>query len=98
MNSKTSIPVLSVSTAVYYTSSKLSTAILANGLFTLLATLSVMLLSSYSIDPLCVKIARAITILSCVGGICMFVVNCVLRVLADELMRKATHNSYEKES
>jgi len=95
MNSKTSIPVLSVSTAVYYTISKVSTAILVNGLFTLLSAFVVMLLSSYSVAPLCVKIARAIMILSCVGGICMFVVNCILRVLSDELMRKALYNNEE---
>jgi hypothetical protein len=95
MNSKTSIPVLSVSTAVYYTSSKVATAILANGLVTLLAALAVMLLSSYSVDPLYVKIAQAVVILSCAAGICMFVVNCVLRVLADELMRKARYNNEE---
>ena len=95
MNSKTSIPVLSVSTAVYYTVSKVSTAMIANGLFTLLAAFAVMLLSSYSVDPSYVKIARAIMILSCVGGICMFVVNCVLRVLAEELMRKALYDNEE---
>jgi uncharacterized membrane protein YvlD (DUF360 family) len=95
MNSKTSAPVLSVSTAVYYTVSKVSTAIFVNGLVTLLAALVVMLLSSYSVDPSYVKIAKAIVILSCVAGICMFVVNCVLRVLADELMRKALYNNEE---
>lgn len=95
MNSKTSIPVLSVSTAVYYTSSKLSTAVLANGLVTLLAALAVMLLSSYSADPLYVKIAQAVVILCCAAGICMFVVNCVLRVLADELTRKALYGNEE---
>lgn len=95
MSSKTSIPVLSVSTAVYYTSSKLSTAVLANSLFTLLAALVVMLLSSYSVDPLYIKIAQAVVILSCAAGICMFVVNCVLRVLAEELMRKALYNNEE---
>lgn len=95
MNSKTSIPVLSVSTAVYYTSSKVSTAVLVNGLVTLLAAFAVMLLSSYSVDSWCVKIARAIMILSCVGGICLFVVNCVLRVLANELTRKALYDNEE---
>ena len=95
MNYKTSTPVLSVSTAVYYTSSKLSTAILANGLVTLLAALAVMLLSSYSADPLYVKIAQAVIILSCVVSICMFVVNCVLRVLAEELTRKALYDNEE---
>ena len=95
MNSKTSIPVLSVSTAVYYTSNKVSTAMLVNGLFTLLAAFVVMLLSSYSVDPLCVKIARAIMILSCLAGICMCVVNCILRVLAGELMRKALYDNEE---
>lgn len=95
MNSKTSIPVLSVSTAVYYTCSKVSTAMIANGLFTFLAAFVVMLLSSYSVDPLYVKIARAVMILSCAGGICMFVVNCVLRVLAEELMRKALYDNEE---
>ena len=95
MNSKTSIPVLSVSTAVYYTISKVSTAILVNGLFTLLAALAVMFLSSYSVDPLYVKIAQVVVILCCVAGICMFVVNCILRVLADELMRKALYSNEE---
>lgn len=95
MNSKTSIPVLSVSTAVYYTSSKVSTAILVNSLVTLLAAFAVMLLSSYSVDPLYVKIAQAVVILSCAAGICMFVVNCVLRVLAEELMRKALYDNEE---
>ena len=95
MNSKTSIPVLSVSTAVYYTCSKVSTAIFVNGLVTLLAALVVMLLSSYSADPSYVKIAKAIVILSCAAGICMFVVNCVFRVLAAELMRKALYDSEE---
>ena len=95
MNSKTSVPVLSVATAVYYTSSKLSTAILANGLVTLLAALVVMLLSSYSVDPSYIKIAQAIVILSCAAGICMFVINCVLRVLANELTRKALYDNEE---
>lgn len=95
MNSKTSIPVLSVSTAVYYTSSKVSTAICANGLVTLLAALVVMLLSSYSVDPLYVKLAQAVVILSCTVGVCMFVINCVLRVLANELMRKSLYNNEE---
>jgi hypothetical protein len=95
MNSKTSIPVLSVSTAVYYTSSKVSTAVLINGLVTLLAALVVMFLSSYSADPLYVKIAQAVVILGCAAGICMFVVNCVLRVFADELMRKALYDNEE---
>lgn len=95
MNSKTSVPVLSAATAVYYTVSKVSTAIFVNGLVTLLAALAVMLLSSYSVDPSYVKIAKAIVILSCAAGICMFVVNCVLRVLADELMRKALYNNEE---
>lgn len=95
MNSKTSIPVLSVSTAVYYTINKVVTAFLVSGLVTLLAAFVVMLLSSYGVAPLCVKIARAIMIISCVGGICMFVVNCVLRVLADELMRKALYDNGE---
>lgn len=95
MNSKTSIPVLSVSTVVYYTSSKVSTAICANGLVTLLAALVVMLLSSYSVDPLYVKLAQAVVILSCTAGVCMFVINCVLRVLANELTRKALYNNEE---
>lgn len=95
MNSKTSIPVLSVSTAVYYTSSKVSTAMIVNGLFTLLSAWVVMFLSSYSVDPSYVKIAKAIVILSCAAGICMFVVNCVLRVLANELMRKALYDNEE---
>ena len=95
MNSKTSTPVLSVSTAVYYTSSKVSTAILANGLVTALAALAVMFLSSYSADPLYVKIAQAVVILSCAIGICMFVINCILRVLAGELMRKALNDNEE---
>ena len=95
MNSKTSVPVLSVSTAVYYTSSKVATAICVNGLVTLLAALVVMLLSSYSVDPLYVKLAKAVVILSCAVGVCMFVINCVLRVLADELMRKALYNNEE---
>ena len=95
MNSKTSIPVLSVSTAVYYTSSKVSTAIFINGLVTLLTALVVMLLSSYNADPSYVKVAQAVVILSCTVGVCMFVINCVLRVLADELMRKALYNNEE---
>lgn len=95
MNSKTSIPVFSVSTAVYYTVSKVSTAILVNGLVTLLVALAVKLLSSHSVDPLCVKIAQAIVLICCVAGVCMFVVNCVLRVFADELMRKARYNNEE---
>lgn len=95
MNSKTSVPVLSVSTAVYYTVSKVSTAILVNGLVTLLAAFVVMLLSSYSVDPSYVKIAKAIVILSCAAGICMFVINCVLRVLSNELMRKALYDNEE---
>ena len=95
MNSKTSIPVFSVSTAVYYTSSKVSTAVLVNGLVALLAAFAIILLSAYSVDSWCVKIARAIMILSCVGGICLFVINCVLRVLAEELMRKALHDKEE---
>lgn len=95
MNSKTSIPVLSVSTAVYYTISKVSTAIIMNGLVTALAALAVMLLSSYSVDPLYVKIAQVVVILCCVAGICMFVVNCILRVLAGELMRKALYDNEE---
>ena len=95
MNSKTSVPILSVSTAVYYTSSKLSTAILVNGLVTCLAALSAMLLSSYSADPLYVKISQAVIVLSCAAGLCMFVINCVLRVLADELMRKALYGNEE---
>lgn len=95
MNSKTSIPVLSVSTAVYYTISKVSTAICVNGLVTLLAALAVKLLSSYSVDPLYVKIAQAVVILCCAAGLCMFVINCALRVLADELMRKARCDNEE---
>ena len=95
MNSKTSIPVFSVSTAVYYTSSKVSTAVLVNGLVALLAAFAIILLSAYSVDSWCVKITRAIMILSCVGGICLFVINCVLRVLAEELMRKALHDKEE---
>jgi hypothetical protein len=95
MNSKTSAPVLSVSTAVYYTSSKVSTAILVNGLVTLLTALALMLLSSYNVDPSYIKMAQAIVILCCVAGICMFIVNCVLRVLADELMRKALYDNEE---
>lgn len=95
MNSKTSIPVLSISTAVYYTISKVSTAIIMNGLVTALAALAVKLLSSYSVDPLCVKMAQAVVILCCAAGICMFVVNCILRVLAGELMRKALYDNEE---
>ena len=95
MSSKTSIPVFSVSTAVYYTISKLSTAILVNGLVTFIAGLSAMLLSAYSVDPLYVKISQAVIVLSCVAGLCMFVINCVLRVLADELMRKALYDNEE---
>ena len=95
MNSKTSVPVLSVSTAVYYTINKVSTAIFVNGLVTLLAALVVMLLSSYSVNSSYVKIAKAIVILSCAAGICMFVINCVLRVLANELMRKSLYNNEE---
>lgn len=95
MNSKTSIPVFSVSTAVYYTSSKLSTAILTNSLVTLLAALAVMFLSAYSADPLYVKISQAVVILGCAAGLCMFIINCVLRVLADELMRKALYGKEE---
>ena len=95
MNSKTSIPVLSVSTAVYYTSSKLSSAIFINGLVTLLAGLAVMLLSSYSAEPLYVKLAQVVVLLSCAVGVCMFVVNCVLRVLANELTRKALYDNEE---
>lgn len=95
MSSKTSIPVFSVSTAVYYTISKLSTAILANGIVTLLAVISAMLLSSYSADPLYVKISQAAIVLSCATSLCMFVINCVLRVLADELMRKALYDNEE---
>lgn len=95
MNSKTSVPVLSVSTAVYCTSSKLSTAIFINGLVTLLTALVIMLLSSYNADPSYVKVAQAVVILSCTVGVCMFVINCVLRVLADELMRKALYNNEE---
>lgn len=95
MNSKTSIPVLSVSTAVYYTISKVSTAILVNGLITLLAAFVVMLLSSYGVAPLCVKMSRAVVILCCAAGICMFVVNCILRVLAGALTRKALYGDEE---
>jgi uncharacterized membrane protein YvlD (DUF360 family) len=95
MNSKTSIPVFYVATAVYYTSSKVSTAVLVNGLITLLAAFVVMLLSSYSADPLYVKISQAVVILSCAAGLCMFVVNCVLRILAEELMRKARYDNEE---
>ena len=95
MNSKTSIPLLSVSTAVYYTISKISTAITVNGLFTLLAACAVKLISSYSADPLYVKIAQAVVIICCVAGICMFVVNCVLRVLAEELTRKSLYDNEE---
>ena len=95
MNSKTSIPVFSVSTAVYYTSNKVSTAVLVNGLVTLLAALSVMILSAYKVDPLYVKLSQAVVVLCCAAGLCMFVVNCVLRVLAEELMRKALHDKEE---
>lgn len=95
MNYKTSIPVLSVSTAVYYTINKVFTAFLVSGTVTLLAAFVVMLLSSYGVAPLCVKIARAIMILSCLTGICTFVITCVLRVLADELMRKARCDNEE---
>lgn len=95
MNSKTSVPLLSVSTAVYYTISKVSTAIFINGPITLLVALTVKLLSSYGVDPLYVKIAQAAVILSCAAGLCMFVVNCVLRVLANELTRKALYDNEE---
>ena len=95
MNSKTSIPLLSVSTTVYYTISKISTAIIVNGLFTLLAACAVKLISSHSADPLYVKIAQAVVIICCVAGICMFVVNCVLRVLAEELTRKSLYDNEE---
>lgn len=95
MNSKTSIPVFSVSTAVYYTSNKVSTAVLVNGLVTLLAAFAVMLFSAYKVDPLYVKLSQSVVVLCCAAGLCMFVVNCVLRVLAEELMRKALHDKEE---
>ena len=88
-STNTSIPVFSVASAVYYTSDKLSTAILINGLIAILAFIVLFVLSAYEAETVYIFTTKIVVFLSCGIGCCMFVVNCVLRVLAGELMRKA---------
>lgn len=93
MNSKTSVPVFSVAGAVYYTSDKVSTAMTVNGLILILTSVLLFVLSAYNCDDLYIKCTNILVVLGCVVSACLFVVNCTLRVLAGELMRKAINNS-----